>query len=169
LLTRFDFDQAFGTAINRFCAQAVIGLPITPYGKGTQKRGFLPLKDSIQCFTLAIENPPEEGEYRVFNQFEETYHITELADKVKFVAKKLGLDPEIRHLENPRVEKEEHYFNPDHQKLLDLGYQPTRDMNGEIKVVLQELMNYSSRIEARKEALLPDISWDGQRQKSKYI
>ncbi|HIE55003.1 MAG TPA: NAD-dependent epimerase/dehydratase family protein, partial [Chromatiaceae bacterium] len=83
LLTRFDFDQCFGTAVNRFCAQAVIGHPLTPYGRGHQRRGFLPLRDSMQCLTLAIENPPKEGEYRVFNQFEEVYDIYELAEKVK--------------------------------------------------------------------------------------
>jgi len=85
LLTRFDIDQSFGTAINRYCAQAVIEHPITPYGKGYQKRGFLPLRDSMQCLTLAIKNPPKTGEYRVFNQFEEVYSITELGEKVKIL------------------------------------------------------------------------------------
>ncbi len=169
LLTRFDFDQAFGTAINRFCSQAVVGLPITPYGKGGQRRGFLPLCDSIQCFTLALENPPEKGEYRVFNQFEETYQIFELANKVKTVATGLGIDAEIVHLENPRHESEQHYFKPDHQKLFDLGYQPTRDMEAEIEVTLKDLMRYRDRIEARKESLFPDIRWDGERRKSTYI
>ncbi len=169
LLTRFDFDQAFGTAINRFCSQAAIGLPITPYGKGGQRRGFLPLRDSIQCFTLAMENPPKKGEYRVFNQFEETYHIYDLANKVQKVAQSMGLDAEITHLENPRHESEQHYFNPDHQKLLDLGYEPTRDMEAEIEATLKDLLKYQNRIEARKEALIPDIRWDGKRQKSSYI
>jgi len=170
LMTRFDVDQAFGTAINRFCAQAAIGLPITPYGKGGQTRGFLPLRDSIQCFTLALENPPKKaGEYRVFNQFEETYSIVQLAEKVSNVATKLGLNPKITHLENPRMEKEEHYFNPDHQKLIDLGYQPTNDMKTEIEVTMKDLLKNKSRIEARKESLFPDIRWDGTRAKSEYI
>lgn len=169
LMTRFDYDQAFGTAINRFCAQAVIGKPITPYGKGGQTRGFLPLRDSIQCFTLALEKPPVEGEYRVFNQFEETYSVAGLAQKVAKVATKLGMTPEIRHLENPRVEKEEHYFKPDHQKLLDLGYQPTHDMEAEIEVTLKDLMKCQARIAARSESLTPDIRWDGSRTKSKYL
>ena len=92
LLTRLDFDQAFGTAINRFCCQSVIGHPLTPYGKGHQKRGFLPLRDSMQCLTLAIENPAQEGEYRVFNQFEEVYDITDLALTVQ----KVSGDPQRR-------------------------------------------------------------------------
>ena len=168
LVTRLDFDQAFGTAINRFCAQAAIGLPITPYGKGAQTRGFLPLRDSIQCFTLALETPPEEGEYRVFNQFEETYVISELAEMVREVADRLGLNPEVRHLENPRKEMEEHYFNPDHSKLLELGYEPTHDIKTEIEAVLKDLIKNKSRIEARSESLLPDIRWDGTRRKSDY-
>lgn len=169
LLTRLDFDQSFGTAINRFCCQAVIGEPLTPYGKGHQKRGFLPLRDSMQCLTLAVENPPETGEYRVFNQFEEVYDITELAEKVKKVGDRLDMNVKIKNLENPRKEMEEHYFNPDHQHLLDLGYQPTHNVESEIEVMLTDLVNYKDRIEARKEALIPDIRWDGKRKKVTFL
>lgn len=169
LRTRFDFDQCFGTAINRFCAQAVIGLPLTPYGKGQQKRGFLPLRDSMQCLTLAAENPPEPGEYRVFNQFEEVYNVTELAERVKKVAANFELEVDIHPLENPRMEAESHYYNPDHQKLLDLGYQPTRDMETELQQVFQDLLPHKERIEARKEAQFPDVRWDGSRRTSDYL
>jgi UDP-sulfoquinovose synthase len=169
LLTRLDFDQSFGTAINRFCCQAVIDEPISPYGKGHQKRGFLPLRDSMQCLTIALENPPEEGEYRVFNQFEEVYDITELARKVEKVGKNLGLNVEVKNLENPRQELEDHYFNPDHQHLLDLGYKPTHDVEKEIGIMLEDLIKYKERIEARKEALIPDIRWNGRREKVKYL
>ncbi len=169
LLTRFDFDQCFGTAVNRFCAQAAIGHPLTPYGKGHQRRGFLPLRDSMQCLTLAIENPPKAGEYRVFNQFEEVYNVYELAEKVKRVGDDLGLQVEIRHLENPRIELEEHYYNPDHQHLLDLGYQPTHDVEAEMKLMLQDLIKYRERIKAKKEILIPDVRWDGTRRKSKFL
>lgn len=169
LLTRFDFDQCFGTAINRFCAQSVIGLPLTPYGKGHQKRGFLPLCDSMQCMTLALENPPEKGEYRVFNQFEETYDLTELCYKVRDTAKEFGLDVTVRNTENPRFELEEHYFNPDHQHLLDLGYEPTHDMASQLRIVLGDLLKYKDRIEARSHALMPNIRWDGSRDEVKYL
>ncbi len=169
LLSRVDFDRSFGTGINRFCCQGVIDEPISPYGKGHQKRGFLPLRDSMQCLTIALENPPEEGEYRVFNQFEEVYDITELAQKVEKAGKKLELDVEVKNLENPRKELEEHYFNPDHQHLLDLGYKPTHDVEREIEIMLQDLIRYKERIEARKEALIPDIRWNGKREKVKYL
>lgn len=170
LLTRFDFDESFGTAINRFCAMSVIGHPLTPFGKGNQKRGFLPLRDSMQCLTIAIENPPDEGEYRVFNQFQEVYSINELADKVVKVANELGLDDaEVRRLENPRQEMEEHYYNPDHQHLLDLGYQPTHDMEAELRVMVKDLMKYRDRIEEKRDALIPEIRWDGTRRKVDFI
>jgi UDP-sulfoquinovose synthase len=169
LRTRFDFDQSFGTAINRFCAQAVIGLPLTPYGKGQQRRGFLPLRDCMQCLTLAIENPPELGEYRTFNQFEKVYSIFEVAEKVQSVGNKLGLNVEIVSLENPRIELEEHYYNPDHQRLLDLGYKPTHDMGAELEIMFQDLMPHRLRIEARKETQFPDIRWDGTRRRSDYL
>ncbi len=169
LLTRVDFDQAFGTAVNRFCCQAVIGHPLTPYGKGQQRRGFLPLRDSMQCLTLALENPPRKGEYRVFNQFEEVYGITELAVKVKRVAATLGLNVEVRNMENPRDEMEEHYYRPDHQNLFDLGYKPTHDVEAEMGIMLGDLIKHRTRIEAKREALIPDVHWNGRRGKVHFL
>jgi UDP-sulfoquinovose synthase len=168
LLTRLDFDESFGTAINRYCCQAVIGHPLTPFGKGHQRRGFLPLRDSMQCLTIAIENPPEAGEYRVFNQFEEVYDVTELALKVQKVGSELGLDVVVRNIENPRIEMEEHYYNPDHQHLLDLGYQPT-EVEAEMRVMLADLIEYRSLIEEKREVLIPGIRWDGTRRKSQFL
>jgi UDP-sulfoquinovose synthase len=159
LLTRLDFDECFGTAINRFCCQAVVGEPLTVYGAGGQTRGYLPLRDSMQCITLAIENPPEAAEYRVFNQFEEVYSVRELAMSVSEAANNFGLKPEIQYIENPRVEAEEHYYNPDHQHLLDLGYQPTHDMQAELHLVLSDLVQFRERIELRRSKLTPKIRW----------
>ena len=169
MLTRLDFDECFGTVINRFCCQAVIGHPLTPYGHGHQKRGFLPLRDSIQCLTLALENPPDAGEYRVFNQFQDVYDVTELAFKVQRVADRLGCRVAVHNLENPRQEMEEHYYRPDHQKLLDLGYVPTRDLEGELAVMLADLLKCRRRIEAKKALLIPSIQWSGKLQKVGYI
>jgi UDP-sulfoquinovose synthase len=169
MLTRFDHDQCFGTAINRFCAQAVTKLPLTVYGKGTQRRGFLPLSDSMQCMGIAIEKPAAAGEYRVLNQFEETYTIKELAEKVQKVGRKLGLEPEIAHVENPRAEAATHYYAPDHSKLFELGYVPTREMEGQIERILRDLIPHVGRIEARAHAIAPDIRWDGSRRASRTI
>lgn len=169
LLTRLDFDQAFGTAVNRFCCQAVIGHPLTPFGKGHQKRGFLPLRDSMQCLTLALENPPDAGDYRVFNQFQEVYDITDLAQKVERVAGTLGLEVEIRNVENPRKELEDHHYQPDHQRLLDLGYQPTHDVEAELRIMIQDLMKYEDRISAKKDVLIPDVRWDGEKRKVDFL
>ena len=169
VVTRFDFDQCFGTVLNRYCAQAVIGQPLSPFGKGRQRRGFLPLRDSMQCLGLTLENPPKAGEYRVFNQFEEVYDVTELAHKVQRVGEPLGLKVEIRRMENPRKEMEDHHYNPDHQKLLDLGYKPSHDVEAELKVMLNDLMRYRDRIQARKEALTPDIRWEGARHKVRFL
>jgi UDP-sulfoquinovose synthase len=169
LATRLDFDQSFGTAVNRFCCSAVIDHPLTLFGKGRQKRGFLPLRDSMQCLTLAIENPPEAGEYRVFNQFEEVYDVTELALKVQKVGRELGLDVDIRNLENPRAELDEHYYNPDHQHLFDLGYEPTHDVEAELRIMLHDLMTQRERIAHFRDQLIPDIRWDGHHRKSTYL
>jgi UDP-sulfoquinovose synthase len=125
LITRFDYDELFGTVLNRFCLQAVIGHPLTVYGAGHQTRGFLNIRDTLNCVELAVANPAERGDFRVFNQFTEQFSVLELAEKVKAAAEHLGYTVEINHLENPRVEKEEHYYNAIHTKLLDLGLEPT--------------------------------------------
>jgi UDP-sulfoquinovose synthase len=125
LVTRFDYDEIFGTVLNRFCLQAVIGHPLTVYGAGTQTRGFLNIRDTLACVELAAMNPADAGEFRVFNQFTEQFSVLELAHLVKHAGEHLGYSVEIQHCENPRVEKEEHYYNAIHTKLLDLGLEPT--------------------------------------------
>ena len=169
LRSRLDFDQSFGTAINRFCCQAVIDHPLTLFGAGHQKRGFLPLRDSVHCMALTIENPPEAGEYRVFNQFEETYSIVELADMVKEVGNDLGLDVDIYEYDNPRNEAAEHYFNPDRQHLINLGYEPSHNVKAEMRIMIQDLMEHKERIMEKKHILVPDIRWDGTRRRSEVI
>ncbi len=124
LATRFDYDEVFGTALNRFCLQAVIGHPLTVYGRGGQTRGFLNIVDTLQCVELAVANPPAEGEYRVFNQFTEQFSVLELARVVERAGREYGLEVVVHHLDNPRVEAEEHYYNAVHTKLLDLGLKP---------------------------------------------
>jgi UDP-sulfoquinovose synthase len=125
LVTRFDYDEVFGTVLNRFCVQAVIGHPLTVYGSGGQTRGFLNIRDTLQCVELAVQNPAEEGEFRVFNQFTEQFSVAGLAELVKASAEHLGYEVEVQHVDNPRVELEEHYYNAVHTKLLDLGLEPT--------------------------------------------
>jgi len=124
LVTRFDYDEYFGTVLNRFCVQAVIGHPLTVYGEGGQTRGFLNIRDTLQCVELAVANPPELGEYRVFNQFTEQFSVAELAQLVKRSAEDVGHRVEIKHFPNPRVEAEQHYYNATNTKLRDLGLQP---------------------------------------------
>ena len=155
LRTRFDFDGVFGTAINRFCAQAVAGEPITPYGQGHQKRGFLPLRDSMQCLTLLLDHPPEAGQYRVVNQLEDIYDLTDLAERVQ------GRVPGsvIRHIGNPRIEAEDHTYEVATDTLLGLGYQPTSDMDSELDIILNDLGAHVERITACADAIPPTVRW----------
>jgi UDP-sulfoquinovose synthase len=159
LMTRFDFDESFGTVINRYCAEAVMDLPLTPYGQGKQKRGFIDLVDSIQCLTIAIENPPAKGEYRVFNQLDEVYSIAELAERVVTAARKFRLDVKIKNLPNPRMEKEEHYYKVDHEQLRKLGFKPTRTIEETLDIMLKDLFEYRDRVLERSEAILPKTTW----------
>lgn len=169
LRTRLDFDQAFGTAINRFCAQAVVGHPITLYGSGTMTRAFLPLRDSMRCLTLAVENPADEGEFRVFNQFAESYSIRDLAHMVQEVGANFGLDVEIKHYDNPRVEKEQHYYDPIREGLDALGYEPTMDVKSEMRIMMEDLLQHKDLIAEKSHILVPDIRWDGSREKSEEL
>jgi UDP-sulfoquinovose synthase len=157
LNTSFHYDEIFGTALNRFCVQAVAGIPLTVYGKGNQKRGFLNIRDTIQCVELAALNHPKEGEYRVFNQFTEVFSINGLAEQVKQAGKKLGLNVKIDHHENPRIELEEHYFNPVHTKLTELGLKPHKLSDVLIDQMLQKIMANKHLINT--ETIQPRIRW----------
>jgi UDP-sulfoquinovose synthase len=121
LATRFDYDSVFGTVLNRMVIQAVLGVPLTVYGKGGQTRGMLNIEDTVECIRLASENPADAGEFRVFNQFTESMSVLGIAETIK--AAYPG-DVTIDHVANPRVESEEHYFKAAHTKLIDLGLQP---------------------------------------------
>lgn len=157
--TRFDFDEAFGTAMNRFCAQAAIGHPLTVYGEGGQTRGFLALVDSIQCISILLDNPANQGEYRVVNQFDEQYSVLELADRIKKIGDKKGLNVEIKRFDNPRVEKEKHYYKADHKKLKDLGFIPTRTVDDEINIMLDDLKVYKNRIIEKQDSIVKVLKW----------
>lgn len=124
LLPFFNYDEIFGTVVNRFVIQAVAGHPLTVYGKGGQTRGYLNIKDTLNCVRLSLESPAKEGELRIFNQFTETFSVNELAAKVKTTGAQLGLKVTIRNIDNPRIEAEEHYYNPRHTGLIQLGLEP---------------------------------------------
>ena len=158
-VTRFDYDEYFGTCINRFVVQALIGHPLTVYGDGNQTRGWLPLKDSIQCINLILNNPPELGEYRTINQFEELYSINELANKVyaATIETKIMFSPDIKPIPNPRNEAEAHYYNPSHETLFNLGYKPTTDIYAEIVQLLTKLKPFTSRI--NHALIMPKTKW----------
>lgn len=125
LLPFFSYDELFGTVLNRFVVQAVSGYPLTVYGKGGQTRGYLNIKDTIDCVRLSLEKPAHKGELRIFNQLTETFTVNQLAEKVRLAGKELGIDVKIQNLDNPRKEKEEHYYNPVYTGLIELGLEPS--------------------------------------------
>lgn len=157
LINRFDYDDVFGTVLNRFCVQAAIGHPLTVYGKGGQTRGFLDIRDTVRCVELACLNPATRGECRVFNQFTEQFSVLELADMVQLSAKTLGLNVEIDHLPDPRVESEEHYYHAKHSKLLDLGLTPHLLSKSLLDSLMNIALQYRERIDPA--TLLPQVNW----------
>jgi len=157
LINRFDYDEVFGTVLNRFCVQAAIGHPLTVYGQGGQTRGFLDIQDTVRCIELACLEPAKRGECRVFNQFTEQFSVLELAHMVQAAGKDLGLRVHVEHIPDPRVELEQHYYNAKHSKLLDLGLQP----HYLSEALLDSLMNIAVRYRDRADAsiLMPRIDW----------
>jgi UDP-sulfoquinovose synthase len=158
LITRFDYDELFGTVLNRFCVQAVIGHPLTVYGAGHQTRGFLNIRDTLACVELAALNPADRGEFRVFNQFTEQYSVLGLAGLVKEAGEHLGYSVEIQHYDNPRVEKEEHYYNAIHTKLLDLGLQPTLLGEELVESIIHAIERHKGRVV--ETAIDPQTRWN---------
>ncbi|MBD2654620.1 MULTISPECIES: NAD-dependent epimerase/dehydratase family protein [Synechocystis] len=159
LINRLDYDGVFGTALNRFCIQAAIGHPLTVYGKGGQTRGLLDIRDTVRCIELAIANPADKGQFRVFNQYTELFSVGDLAQMVQKAGADLGLKVEIDHLENPRVELEEHYFNAVNTNLLDLGLQPHFLSDSLLDSLLNFATKYKDRVDQKH--ILPKVTWRG--------
>ena len=157
LINRFDYDEVFGTVLNRFCAEAAIGHPLTVYGKGGQTRGFLDIRDTVRCVEIACMNPPARGECRVFNQFTEQFSVLGLAEMVQAAGAKLGLKVAIERLPDPRVEAEEHYYNAKHSKLIHLGLQPHYLSDSLLDSLMNIAMTYRDRIDTS--LILPRVNW----------
>ncbi|PON56369.1 NAD(P)-binding domain containing protein [Parasponia andersonii] len=159
LCNRLDYDGVFGTALNRFCIQAAVGHPLTVYGKGGQTRGYLDIRDTVQCVELAIANPGRRGEFRVFNQFTEQFSVNELAALVMKAGNNLGLDVQTISVPNPRVEAEEHYYNAKHTKLIELGLQPHLLSDSLLDSLLNFAIKYKDRVDRKQ--IMPSVSWKG--------
>jgi len=157
LINRFDYDEIFGTVLNRFCVQAAIGIPLTVYGKGGQTRGFLDIRDTVRCIEIACLNRANKGEFRVFNQFTEQFSVLDLAHMVQAAGKKLGLQVELNHLPDPRVEAEEHYYNARHSKLIELGLSPHLLSDSLLDSLMNIAMRYRDRVDASM--MMPKVNW----------
>ncbi|ANP28488.1 NAD-dependent epimerase/dehydratase family protein [Dermabacter vaginalis] len=157
LVNRFDYDAVYGTALNRFLIQAAVGHPLTVYGEGSQTRAYLNIEDTVRCIELACTNPAAPGEFRVFNQFTESFSVEELAVKVVSAAAQLGIDARIDHLENPRVEKYHHYFNAVNTRLIDLGLEPHLLTESVLVEILESARSHTDRV--KNELILPGVTW----------
>ena len=161
LINRFDYDEVFGTVLNRFCVQAALGHRLTVYGKGGQTRGFLDIRDTVRCVEIACLNPAKPGEFRVFNQFTEQFNVLELAQMVQESGKDLGLKIQIDHLPDPRVEAESHYYNAKHSTLINLGLKPHLLSNSLLDLLINIAIRYRDRIDPMQ--FLPTVNWRNAR------
>ena len=157
LINRLDYDGIYGTALNRFCVQAAVGHPLTVYGSGGQTRAFLDIRDTVRCVEIAVNNPADRGEFRVFNQFTEMFNVGDLANQVKKAAETLGIKVEVQHIENPRIEKEQHYFNAKNTNLLGLGLQPHLLSDSLLDSLLSFATKYQKRADLNQ--IMPKVTW----------
>jgi UDP-sulfoquinovose synthase len=157
LMPNFHYDDIFGTVVNRFLVQAVAGIPLTVYGKGGQVRGYLNLRDTLQCIALAAAHPPAKGELRILNQFTETFSVNDLAERVRRVAGEMGFPVAIQRIDNPRKELEEHYYNPAHHGRLDLGLKPHFMTDEVLAAMIEQVCAHRDRIV--EERILPRVRW----------
>jgi UDP-sulfoquinovose synthase len=157
LINRLDYDEVFGTVLNRFCVQAAIGQPLTVYGKGGQTRGFLDIRDTVRCIELACLTPAKRGECRVYNQFTEQFSVLDIALKVQEAGKSLGMKVEVDHIPDPRVESEQHYYNAKHSKLLDLGLKPHFLSDSLLDSLMNIALKYKDRVDSTM--MLPQVNW----------
>ena len=157
LKTLFNYDEVFGTIVNRFIVQAVVGYPLTVYGKGGQTRGYLNLKDTLQCVHMSEKTPAKAGELRIFNQIMETFSVNELAELTERVGRKLGYDVTIKNIENPRKEAEEHYYNPTYQGLIDLGVEPHYLTEEVMESMFRVVAGYKDNI--RQDVIFRGVRW----------
>ncbi|HSY03657.1 MAG TPA: NAD-dependent epimerase/dehydratase family protein [Acidobacteriaceae bacterium] len=157
LVNRLDYDEVFGTALNRFCIQAAIGHPLTVYGTGGQTRGFLDIRDTVRCMEIAVANPAAEGEFRVFNQFTEQFSVLDLANMVKKAGEDAGMKVQVDHIKNPRTEKESHYYNAKNTALRDLGLVPHNLSESLLTSLLEFAIRYKDRVD--KKVIMPTVTW----------
>jgi len=153
----FNYDAVMGTVLNRFVVQAVAGAPLTVYGKGGQTRGFLNIRDTVQCIELALRQPAKSGEFRVFNQFTEQFTVNQLAEQVARVGNALGLGVRVESIPNPRKELEEHYYNAKHTGLIELGLQPHLLTDEVIAGMIEYVQRHRQGI--RESYIYPRVKW----------
>ncbi|MQA16797.1 MAG: NAD-dependent epimerase/dehydratase family protein [Pseudonocardiaceae bacterium] len=154
LATRFDYDAIFGTVLNRFVIQAVLGHPLTVYGTGGQTRGLIDIRDTVECIRLACENPADAGEFRVFNQMTESMSVADIA---KTVAASYPGGVDVEYLDNPRVEQAEHYYNVVHTGLVELGLQPHLLSDTLIESLFGIAEAHRDRVDLA--AMRPTVNW----------
>ena len=153
----FTYDDIFGTVLNRFIVQSVINKPLTVYGSGKQIRGYINIKDSVECIKIALQNKPEQGELNIFNQFTEQFSVLQLAELVKSSMNKIDVDVTIKKIKNPRIEKENHYYNAKHSNLRKLGLKPTKLTHSIILEIAEYCMKYKNNIKPK--TINPGIKW----------
>ncbi|KAK3233824.1 UDP-sulfoquinovose synthase, chloroplastic [Cymbomonas tetramitiformis] len=165
LMNRMDYDGVFGTALNRFVVQTAVGHPMTVYGKGGQTRGYLDIRDTVRCLELAIANPAQRGEMRVFNQFTEMWSVNQLSEIISTAGAKIGLTPEVINVPNPRTELEEHYYNAKNTSLLKLGLEPHLLGDEIVETLLSFAVEYKDRVDYK--AIMPAVDWKARKESVK--
>ena len=155
LCTRFDFDFYFGVVIHRFCAMVICGYPLLIYGRGEQEKPFISLRDAVDSLVKAVDIKPD-GRLRVFNQFTEIKSILSIARHITNAARNMGISAEIRHIPNPRVEREIHRMEMENSRFMRLLGDIAQNMEQGVKEILSRIVDFNDVIEMYKDRFLPE-------------
>lgn len=100
LSARFNYDAVFGTVLNRFACQAVIGHPLTVYGNGGQKTGLISLSDTVKNFMELAKMDVKPGKHNVVHNYTLRLSIADITQKIA------EIDPSVKvnYIKNPRKE-----------------------------------------------------------------
>jgi len=157
LVPMFTYDDIFGTVLNRFIVQAIVDKPLTIYGKGTQIRGYINVIDSINCIKITLQNLPKKGELKIYNQFTEQFSILELSNMVKKSLKKININVKVNKIENPRIEKEKHFYNAKHSNLEKLGLKPLKLSEDVVIDIANYCQKFKKNIDTK--TIIPKVKW----------
>jgi len=154
LSNRFDYDEIYGTVLNRFVVQSQCGMPISVYGKGEQTRAFIHIQDTVRCIETAVNTgASKRNEVEVMHQISETRTVMSVANHVAEL-----MNNKIKHIPNPRDEEEQHRYILESTKFKKLGMNRLNTLGDNLLDEIQNVVNKSLH-RINRSCIEPKVQW----------